>query len=595
MSRAFTRALTLLLLLFTLCAVLVAQAQDAVSRAMKDELARSMEGLRLPDLDKPYFVSYRVDDVHSSIITASLGTLTSSNNSRSRLLSIDMRVGDYALDNSNFLSMADFRRNMFSDREELPLDDDYEQIRRDIWLATDRAYKSAAETLASKRSVLQHRQSSVNLPDFIKEGPVTVEAPPAQMKLDVPSMEKLARDVSAVFREYADIYVSSVEVDARDKYTRYLNSEGSWYTRSEPLVLVRVTAQIRDVDGLPINDAFLFAARSSDNLPSDQLLGRARELANGLRAMRNAPVLESYNGPVLFQGSAGAESLAQVLAPALATSRFPITDQPQAEAQIQQSMNQLGGVSLADRIGSRLLPAGFDVTDEPGPVPSLKLPLFGNCPIDNEAVRGRELKLIDNGILKSVLSTRTPTQQTKESTGSAHAMGASPCNLILSVSQGKSDGDLKAKLLSEVKERDLPYGIIVRRVGMGGLTWMMRVAMAQLTGGAPSTLGEVYRVYPDGREERLRELEVGPLTAASFKDISAAGETPAMDNAGYIPMAGSLIAIMAGRGFDLEIPEVVTYVSPSLLFDDVSLKRSSGPAPNAPIAPSPLASSNAAK
>lgn len=596
MNRALTKLLALLAVVLAAAVVLPAQdktADDPVARAMKDELARSIEKLRLPNLDKPYFISYRIDDLHTASVSASLGALTQSSTGRSRLLSIDMRVGDYALDNSNFLAMQDFRRNLFAGHDSLPLDDDYDQLRREIWLATDREYKSAAESLASKRSVLEHRQSTVSLPDFIKQEPVKFEEPPAAMKIDVATLEKLARDVSGVFRDYPEIFVSSVEIEARDEYTRYLNTEGSWFTRATPLLLLHVSAEIRGDDGLPITDSFEFYARTADSLPSAELVARTRKLADGLRSLRSAAFIDNYNGPVLFEGEAGAEALGQVFAPALTASRFPITDQPQAEAQLQQYMGQFGGTTLADRINGRVLPAGFDLTDEPATPAGSQLPLFGDCRIDDEAVRSRQVKLIENGILKTVLSTRTPTQQTKESTGSSHAMGASPCNLILATRAAKTGAELKAQLLQEVKDRGLPYGIIVRRVGMGGLSWTMRMAMAQATGGAAGSLAEVYRVFPDGREERLRELEVDPMTPAAFKDIVAAGGTPALYNGAYIPMAGSIIAVLAGRGMDTEMPDIVSYVAPSLLFDDVSLKRTSAPAPNAPIAASPLASQTA--
>ena len=59
----------------------------------------------------------------------------------------------------------------------LPLDDDYDQIRREIWLATDAEYKLAGATLAAKRSVLERRKAAPALADFTKQDPVTVNEP----------------------------------------------------------------------------------------------------------------------------------------------------------------------------------------------------------------------------------------------------------------------------------------------------------------------------------------------------------------------------------------------------------------------------------
>src|SRR5215467_9317651 len=82
-------------------------ADDAVMRAMRDELARSMKKLQLETLQKPYFISYRVVDVDNCSITASFGAMTTSiceprGAARNRNLGVEVRVGDHARDNTNF-------------------------------------------------------------------------------------------------------------------------------------------------------------------------------------------------------------------------------------------------------------------------------------------------------------------------------------------------------------------------------------------------------------------------------------------------------------------------------------------------------------
>src|SRR5580704_18867784 len=86
--------------LFGVVAILVApflQAQrpqdDVVMRAMQDELARSMSQLQLLQMDKPYFIAYRVQDVTVQEITATLGSLTSRTGSptHNRILEVELR------------------------------------------------------------------------------------------------------------------------------------------------------------------------------------------------------------------------------------------------------------------------------------------------------------------------------------------------------------------------------------------------------------------------------------------------------------------------------------------------------------------------
>ena len=64
-----------------------------------------------------------------------------------------MRVGSYQLDNTNFFSFNFNQSAMvqeFNGTAELPLDDDYKELRRQIWLVTDATYKSAVEDLSKK-------------------------------------------------------------------------------------------------------------------------------------------------------------------------------------------------------------------------------------------------------------------------------------------------------------------------------------------------------------------------------------------------------------------------------------------------------------
>jgi hypothetical protein len=126
-----------------------ANQESALSRAMRDELSRSKKDLRLAQLESPYFISYQIREVQDVDISASSGSLLTSGENRSRMLTVELRVGDYALDNTNFFAGPGFaftRNRSFFGFNELPLDDNYLEFRRVIWLATDSAYKQALET-----------------------------------------------------------------------------------------------------------------------------------------------------------------------------------------------------------------------------------------------------------------------------------------------------------------------------------------------------------------------------------------------------------------------------------------------------------------
>jgi hypothetical protein len=85
-------------------APLPAGDNDQTLRAMRDELERSRTRLQLPGVDKPFYIEYRLLDVDVRSVTASFGSLLASDTARSRFMSVDVRVGDYHLDSSNFVS-----------------------------------------------------------------------------------------------------------------------------------------------------------------------------------------------------------------------------------------------------------------------------------------------------------------------------------------------------------------------------------------------------------------------------------------------------------------------------------------------------------
>jgi predicted Zn-dependent protease len=592
--RSRIAALLLVLFLGTLFGTLFAtfaQAQDdVVMHAMKDELARSVAQLQLQKMDKPYFLAYRMDEINQNSISAMLGSLTQDQPLRMRMIGVEVRVGDYALDNSNYLSSRMFggRGGFLSGISQAPLDDDYQQIRRDFWLATDSQYKKALEDFSGKRAALDMRKHTDDVPDFSRETPTTKMEPPEKSRAG-DDLKTLARDISAVFRNTPEIYGSSVDLEYRNYYTRYINSEGSTFTRAQTSFKLRINAQTQAPDGLPISESIAVFGRTMADLPAkDALLSRTRAIADRILKLRTAGSLERYNGPVLFEGDAAGEIFAQQFATGLMAVRTPLSDNPQFEMYFNQLMSQLGGGgSLVDKIGGRVLPDFLSVSDNPLRADYQGTILMGAGKIDDDAVETRETRLVEHGTLKTLLATRTPVRAVLHSTGSRRGYGPSPSNLFLTSEKSSTNDELRKELLRRAKDRGLDYGIVVRRVGAGAAASFVKMAtrMAQQGQGSGS-LAEVYKLYPDGHEELIRGVEIAEMLPSTFKDIVAVGDTPAVFTDEFIPPVGALFA--AGISGSSDVP-IVSCVVPSLLFEEVSLVKSQGPFPNPMISPSPLA------
>jgi predicted Zn-dependent protease len=581
-------ALVLLVLLATL-----AHAQtDVPMQAMKDELSRSLTQLQLQKMDKPYFLAYRMDDINQTAVSAMLGSLTQEQPTHMRLIGVEVRVGDYALDNSNYMSLRNFgggMAGMFSSIGQAPLDDNYQQIRRNFWIATDTQYKKALEDLSAKRAALEMRKHADDIPDFSKEPPNIETEAPAGLQVSFDELKSLARELSAVFRGTPDIYNSSVDVEFRNYYTRYVNSEGSSFTRPQPVFKLQINARTQSADGLPISDSIeLFGRTLTDLPPKDILISRTRAMADRILKLRSAASLERYNGPVLFEGPAAAEIFTQQFATGLMAVRTPLSDDARFEIFFNQMMSQLGGASFVDKIGGRVLPEFLSLSDNPL-LPDYKgARLLGTSKVDDDAVKTRETRLVDHGVLKTLLATRVPVRAVPHSTGSRRGWGPAPTNLILTSEKSLPPDDLHKELLRRAKDRGLDYAIVVRRVGGGGAASFMRMAMrmAQQSGQAGDSMAEVYKLYADGHEELIRGAELADMTAAAFKDIVAVGDTPVVFTDEFIPRVGALFSL--GISASSDVP-VVSAVVPSLLFEELTVVKTEGPFPNPPISPSPLA------
>ena len=95
------------------------------------------------------------------------------------------------------------------------------------------------------------------------------------------------------------------------------------------------------------------------------MVSRARAMAERILKLRSAATLEQYNGPVLFEGDAAGEVFAQRFATGLMVVRTPSSDDARFEAFFNQMMSRLGGTSLVEKVGGRVVPEFLSVSDNP--------------------------------------------------------------------------------------------------------------------------------------------------------------------------------------------------------------------------------------
>jgi hypothetical protein len=530
---------------------------------MQDELKRSGELSHL-GLVAPYLIEYRTEDTVTHGIGATLGALLETVDNAYRVPSVRVRVGSYEFDNTNHIYSEAYAGRRY-DPERLPLDDNYLAFREVYWLATDRAFKTAEDAIARKRSSLKNVSLPDALPDFSKAPAAQLILPIERKPVALEAWKKEIIKLSALFGAYPQVLSSGVDLQSSQSTNYVLNSEGTVLRLPEDLSYIHVTARGLAADGTDVHDSQTFQAFEAADLPGEQELTRAsKEIAEHVVALSQAPAGESYDGPVLFEAPAAAQLFEQLLGDNLKLTRKPIADPGRVPSLLSSE--------LENRVGSRILPDWMDVVDDSTQTKFAGHTLLGHYLYDVEGVAPQPVTLVEKGVLKTFLLTRTPVfKDFPGSNGHARFTGmfgdAAPGfgNLFIRASQTTPAAALKQKLIDMSKERNKPYGILIRKLDSPG--------SASGPHGVASPL-LAYRVYPDGREELVRSLQFHGVSTRSFKDIvSASDENYVLDLIDSNPR-GNFIS-------------TASVIAPAVLFEELELAPIEEETPKPPIVPPP--------
>ena len=539
--------------------VVAAQEQpDPVLKALRAELDRSLQNLKKQPVP-PYFLAYQVTDNRAIQIGASFGTLQNSDDTRTRVLDIDLRVGDFALDNTHDAFVRGGMPRQFDSR--LPLDDDPAAVRQSLWAETDKHYKAAVERLAEiKANVQVKAEREDKSPDFTPEKPERFLGPPEKFSFDQRGWEDRLRRVTAPFARYGFILEQNANVSGEIETRRYVSSEGSEIVYTLPLYRLVLTATAKAEDGmmLPLQQTFL--SFSPEGLPDEATLTKVVEkMINDLRALRAAPVIDAYTGPAILTGRASAVFFHEIFGHRIEGQRQKDEDDAQ---------------TFKKKVGQSVLPPSFSVYSDPTLRKIGSTDLVGFYPYDDQGVKARRVPVVEKGILKNFLMSRSPIEGFTASNGHGRRQQGNPVaarqsNLLVEASKQVTRAELKKKLLEQIKAAKKPYGLLFDDIE-GGFTFTQRF-LPNAFNVMPTML---YRVYPDGREELVRGADLIGTPLIAFSKILAADDDVAVFNgvcgaeSGWVP---------------------VSAVSPGILVAQIEIQRKPKSQESDPVLPPPFA------
>jgi hypothetical protein len=532
---------------------------DEIVDAIATEMNRAMTQLQLPGAPKPYHISYKITEVDVNDVAASLGQITSRRNRHFVNLEARVRVspdGTPAFDNGNFVvpqaeeidGVAGFN---------LPLEATPRIARRAAWLVTDQAYKEALIQLRAKLEARRAGSSSrpADVPAWTAEKAIVSEDPVLVLPLEsLDELELRARGVSATFRDQPGIRDSRVALTSYLERRWYLTTEGTSVTDTRRASGVLIAASGQADDGQPLAQYFLRYGHTAKDLPSDDALkAESKQLVGTIAALARAPVIERYSGPVLFEGEGAVGLVRFTLAPHLGGTPVPEGLSP-AEAKT------FGG-ALTDKVGLRAFAPNLTLVDDPTAKVGGGKALIGGYRLDDEGVAAQRVEIAKDGILKTLLTTRTPAHKDGRSNGHARRTAAggafhgSATNLFVIGRGGVPRRALQQRLVALARAEGLKFGLVIKQLDDAAITSAPEFSRRELVQMFKSTDQALpppallaYRVYPDGRRELVRGAQLAEVPIRAWRDIVATSAELTTYN--FLAATESQLAQRLGGGTD---------------------------------------------
>lgn len=539
-----------------------AQNREAIVSAMKAELDRSAQRMVFRDYEPPYFISYAIKETTDETISGKYGSVTLDDTTRSRAAYVEIRVGGYDFDNFANVEGESFRLTEYSADRAVPLDADPTAIRGTLWLLTDEVYKKAvSDYLTKKGGAVYATDEKIAVPSFSKEQPVTYRGPVKTLSFDREHFRKMVEKVSKSMLDEPELLDSAIDVNATHIVRYFTSSEGSEIVDEFTLYSIQAEAWARAEDGMMLENGRSFYARDASKLPSlDVVQTEVDEMVEELVALKKAPTIDPFTGPA-------------ILAPEASGVLFHEAVGHRLEGERQRDEEE--GRTFKGRVGKVVIPKFLSVVDDPTIPVWEDDQLNGHYAYDDEGVQAARAVLIEDGVLRGFLKSRTPIEGSVKSNGHGRAQGiakpmARMANTMVVAEAEKSVpyAKLKGMLIEEVKRQGKPFGLIIRDI-TGGSTNTSGYGY-QAFKGSPRL---IYKVDPNtGKETLVRGVELVGTPLTSINKIVAASQETGVFNgycgaeSGYVP---------------------VSTVAPALLTTEVELQRTQQSNERPPILPPP--------
>ena len=548
-------------LCFSLGAAKLTKRQSDIMNAMYKELKRSSEKLQVDDYEKPYFISYRLVEEDGYKILGKYGSVIESGDYKGASANVEVRIGDYKDDQTKGSSSWMYGRS--TSYASLPYEEKINEFafRNAFWIATDGAYKRALTEYHRKKSKNVYEkvdEDEKNRDAFSKEKKVIKYIKDKDIKADVKKWEKNVRELAEIFNKYKDILESNVSVNFVNSTEYFINTEGTRVIQSRQYVSLFISASSLADDGKSVEDYRSFNVKGLKDLPKmKELKKEIADLLATIENLKNAPLIDPVSCPALLMPE-----------PASILFHEAIGHRLEGERQFSRRSGQ----TFKGKVGKQIMPEFISMSDDPTMKKFKDQTLIGNYKYDQEGVPAQKVSLVEKGILKNYLLSRTPVNGFEKSNGHGRAEGTRNPVARMGVTIVKSHKEysykeLKKMLIEEVKRQKKEFGLIIQG-STGGSTNTSSYGEQSFRGAAKL----VYKVYPDGKEELVRDAEIIGTPLAAIDKIIATGKDYEVFN-GFCGAESGMVP--------------VSTISPSVLLSNIEIQKKTKRKSRGPILPKP--------
>ena len=561
MHRLLRVNLAIVFALATVSGVMAQGRQVDMLDVMEEEIQRAINNLAGADEVPMYYLQYAVTERREFSQSISNGAYEAPESSVRRYLDVDVRVGDMALDNTHEIRGGSWQDNYTPRRlVDFPVENDPDAIRAALWAETEYQYQKAQERYTK---VLTNQQVKVEeedkSDDFSAVTAAVFSDDPGITTVDLEYWRNIMAKAGDYFTQFPFVYDSGLWLATTDQVTYMVSSEGHRLQHGNCYLRLGFGVEGMAEDGMELNRYEIFSTAAMDHMPDEtEIMQTAERLVQELEALINAPLVEPYIGPAILVNRASGVFFHEIFGHRM-------------EGHRQKSERE--GQTFTKKVGEQILPEFISVYDDPTIADFKGTDLRGYYRYDDEGTLAQRVMLVENGVLRNFLMSRSPIENFQTTNGHGrrqygYDVVSRQGNLIIKSTKAVSYERLRELLIEECQKQEKPYGLIFDDIS-GGFTMTGRRG-PQAFKVLPLY---VYRVYADGRpDEVVRGVDIVGTPLTCFSKILITGDDDGVFN-GTCGAESGMVPVSA--------------VSPSILVSEIEVEKRQKEQEKPPILPPP--------